>query len=158
MRGRKPTCLRSSKCHEEDLEDVTVYARRSERKRTTSIAIRATQSRIGPHPKQLRFPGRSAYQSLSPTHSSRTCKFVFIRKLTYVLLSPTQRLADAKRQVYDFTIEVVTDMNRIAGAFGKGTSDAKALHQCWENLEDTRSASKTPLLRFMIMILQEDRK
>ena len=59
----------------------------------------------------------------------------------------TQKLAGAKRQVYDFTIEVVTDMNRIAGAFGKGTSDAKALHQCWEDLEETRLASKIPLFR-----------
>ncbi len=49
-----------------------------------------------------------------------------------------QKLADAKRQVYDFTIEVVTDMNRIAGAFGKGTTDGKALRQCWEDLEETR--------------------
>ena len=50
----------------------------------------------------------------------------------------TQKLAGAKQQVYDFTIEVVTDMNRIAGAFGKGTTDEKALRQCWEDLEETR--------------------
>ena len=50
----------------------------------------------------------------------------------------TQKLAGAKQQVYDFTIEVVTDMNRIAGAFGKGTTDEKALRQCWEDLEQTR--------------------
>ncbi len=67
--------------------------------------------------------------------------------MPYVSLFPTQKLAGAKQKVYDFTIEVVTDMNRIAGAFGKGTSDAKALYQCWEDLEETRLASKIPLFR-----------
>ena len=56
----------------------------------------------------------------------------------YVSLSPTQKLAGAKKQVYDFNHEVVTDMNRIAGAFGKGTTDEQALRQCWEDLEETR--------------------
>ena len=56
----------------------------------------------------------------------------------HISSSLTQILAGAKQKVYDFTIEVVTDMNRIAGAFGKGTTDEKALRQCWEDLEETR--------------------
>ncbi len=48
-----------------------------------------------------------------------------------------QRLAAAKQQVYDFTIEVVSDMNRIAHAFGMDVADEKALNQCWEDLQET---------------------
>ena len=54
-------------------------------------------------------------------------------------------------------MEVVSDMDRIADAFGKDTSNKKALHQCWEDLEETRLASKD-YLYLMTMNLQEDYK
>ena len=59
--------------------------------------------------------------------------------------------------MYDFTIEVVTDMNRIADAFGKDTVNETALHKCWEDLEETRFAPKD-YRHLLIINVQEDCK
>jgi hypothetical protein len=49
-----------------------------------------------------------------------------------------QRLPEVKSKAYQFTIDVVEDLNRMVEAFGKGTAPDDMLAGSWKDLKAMR--------------------
>jgi hypothetical protein len=54
--------------------------------------------------------------------------------------SRIQRIAEVKKKAFDFAMDVVEDVNRMAVAFGKGTASDDLLVESWGDLKAMRRA------------------
>jgi hypothetical protein len=60
-----------------------------------------------------------------------------------------QRIPEVKKKAFDFAMDVIEDVNRMAVAFGKGTASDDLLVESWGDLKAMRY-----LLYFFILIIQ----